>query len=120
MLIAESRGKVAGDFRAFFMGHRGNIEARYTTNKGILSEILVKEMRQSFERSQEFLDLEIEQTDPILEQTDPILEQTDPILEQTDPILEQKEKVRIILRSSVVTILRVLRQSAKFYLLDQF
>ena len=68
MLIAESRGKVAGDFYAFFMGHRGNIEARYTTNKGILSEILVKGMRQSFERSQEFLDLEIEQTDPILEQ----------------------------------------------------
>ena len=61
MLIAESRGKVAGDFRAFFMGHRGNIESRYTTNKGILSEILVKEMRQSFKRSQEFLDLEIGQ-----------------------------------------------------------
>ena len=74
MLIAESRGKVAGDFRAFFMGHRGNIEARYTTNKGILSEILVKEMRQSFERSQEFLDLEIEQTDPILEQKEKALQ----------------------------------------------
>ena len=54
------------------MGHRGNIEARYTTNKGILSEILVKEMRQSFERSQEFLDLEIEQTDPILEQKEKV------------------------------------------------
>ena len=54
------------------MGHRGNIEARYTTNKGILSEILVKEMRQSFERSQEFLDLEVEQTDPILEQKEKV------------------------------------------------
>ena len=54
------------------MGHRGNIEARYTTNKGILSEILVKEMRQSIERSQEFLDLEIEQTDPILEQKEKV------------------------------------------------
>ena len=29
-------------------------------------------MRQSFERSQEFLDLEIEQTDPILEQKEKI------------------------------------------------
>ena len=58
MLIVESGRKIAGDFHAFFMGHCGNIEARYTTNKGILSEILVKEMRQSFERSQEFLDLD--------------------------------------------------------------
>ena len=34
MLIAESRGKVAGDCPAFFMGHRGNIEARYTDKQG--------------------------------------------------------------------------------------
>ena len=60
ILIAESIGRGTGDLHTFFMGHRRNIEARYTTNKGILSEILVKEMRQSFERSQEFLDLEIE------------------------------------------------------------
>ena len=72
MLIAKSRGKVAEDFRAFFMGHRGDIEARYTTNKGILSKILVKEMYQSFERSQEFLDLEMDQTDPILEQKEKV------------------------------------------------
>ena len=68
MLIAESRGKVAVDFCAFITGHRGNIETKYTTNKGTLSEILVKEMRQSFKRSQEFLDLGMGQTDPILEQ----------------------------------------------------
>ena len=37
-------------------------------NLGAQVYIFVKEMRQSFERSQEFLDLEIEQTDPILEQ----------------------------------------------------
>ncbi|MDI1495879.1 MAG: hypothetical protein K8823_1187 [Cenarchaeum symbiont of Oopsacas minuta] len=36
LLIAESKGKIAHDIRAFFMGHSGNIEARYTTNKGIL------------------------------------------------------------------------------------
>ena len=27
--------KVTGDFRAFFIGHRGNIEAKYTTNLGV-------------------------------------------------------------------------------------
>ena len=41
-------------------------------NLGAQVYIFVKEMRQSFERSQEFLDLEIEQTDPILEQKEKI------------------------------------------------
>ena len=56
--MAESRGKIAHDFRVFFMGHTGSIEARYTTNKGILPNALVEEMRSAFKRSQEFLDLE--------------------------------------------------------------
>ena len=34
LLIAESKGKIAHDFRVFFMGHKGSMEARYTTNKG--------------------------------------------------------------------------------------
>ena len=55
-----------------FIGTPWKLEARYTTNKVILSEILVIEMRQSFERSQEFLDLEIEQKDPILEQKEKV------------------------------------------------
>ncbi|MDE1764413.1 MAG: site-specific integrase [Thaumarchaeota archaeon] len=58
LLVAESRGKIAHDFRVFFMGHKGSIEAKYTTNKGILSEDLVKEMQEAFKRSEELLDLE--------------------------------------------------------------
>ncbi len=61
LLIAESRGKIAHDFRVFFMGHTGSIEAKYTTNKSILPKILMDEMRESFRKSQEFLDLEISQ-----------------------------------------------------------
>ena len=61
LLIAESRGKMAHDFRVFFMGHTGSIEAKYTTNKSILPKILMDEMRESFKKSQEFLDLEISQ-----------------------------------------------------------
>ncbi|HLC09983.1 MAG TPA: hypothetical protein VJJ01_02580 [Nitrosopumilaceae archaeon] len=61
LLIAESRGKMAHDFRVFFMGHTGSIEAKYTTNKSILPKILMDEMRESFRKSQEFLDLEINQ-----------------------------------------------------------
>lgn len=58
LLIAESRGKIAHDFRVFFMGHKGSMEAKYTTNKGILPDLLVNEMRDAFGRSEEFLDLE--------------------------------------------------------------
>ncbi|MFN3653759.1 MAG: hypothetical protein ACK4TO_00335 [Candidatus Nitrosotenuis sp.] len=60
LMIAESRGKIAHDFRVFFMGHKGSMEARYTTNKGILPDALITEMKNAFLRSEEFLDLEIE------------------------------------------------------------
>ncbi len=58
LLIAESRGKIAHDFRVFFMGHKGSMESKYTTNKGILPQLLIDEMRNAFSRSEEFLDLE--------------------------------------------------------------
>ncbi len=58
LLMAESRGKIAHDFRVFFMGHKGSMEAKYTTNKGLLPDTLIQEMRDAFIRSQEFLDLE--------------------------------------------------------------
>ncbi|MDG7050795.1 MAG: hypothetical protein JRZ94_06300 [Nitrososphaerota archaeon] len=58
LLIAESRGKIAHDFRVFFMGHKGSIEAKYTTNKSILPKALTDEMYESFRRCQEFLDYE--------------------------------------------------------------
>lgn len=68
LLVAESRGKIAHDFRVFFMGHKGSIEAKYTTNKAILAEAMVKEMKAAFKRSEEFLDLENESEDPLLKQ----------------------------------------------------
>jgi len=63
LLIAESKGKIAHDFRVFFMGHKGSMEARYTTNKGMLPEALTSEMRESFARSEELLDLEAQGPD---------------------------------------------------------
>ena len=68
LLIAESRGKIANDFRVFFMGHKGSIEAKYTTNKGVLPDALINEMREAFKRSEEFLDLEQKEEDPLLKQ----------------------------------------------------
>ncbi len=66
LLIAESRGRIAHDFRVFLMGHRGSMEARYTTNKGVLPDVLLDEMREAFGRSEEHLDQA--EADPILEQ----------------------------------------------------
>ena len=68
LLVAESRGKIAHDFRVFFMGHKGSMESKYTTNKGMLPDILLQEMREAFKRSEELLDLELASTDPMLEQ----------------------------------------------------
>ncbi len=72
LLIAEFKDKIACDFRVFFMGHKGTIEARYTTNKGKLPESLENEMRESFKRSEEFLDLEIKEEDQSMKQKEQI------------------------------------------------
>ena len=47
------------------MGHKGSMEARYTTNKSLLPNSLVVEMRTSFQRSQEFLDLELQTSEKL-------------------------------------------------------
>jgi hypothetical protein len=57
MLIAESKTKgFLRDYRAFFMGHRGDIEHAYTLNKCRLPETLEADMREAFSRAARFLD----------------------------------------------------------------
>lgn len=55
LLLAESKGKITHAYRQFFMGHKGDIEAKYTTNKHRLPEHLVTDMKEAYERSQGFL-----------------------------------------------------------------
>ena len=55
LLLAESHGTMTHSYREFFMGHAGDMEARYTTNKGRLTEQTVEDMRGAYERSQVFL-----------------------------------------------------------------
>jgi hypothetical protein len=55
LLLAESQGKIAHAYRQFFMGHKGDIEARYTTNKGRLPDELLTDMRRAFRESEPFL-----------------------------------------------------------------
>lgn len=55
LLLAESKGKVAHDYRVFWMGHRGSMESRYTTNKGRLPQHFIEDMRQAYNRCEPFL-----------------------------------------------------------------
>lgn len=90
LLTAEARGLIAHDFRVFFMGHKGNIEARYTTNKDRLPEALLKEMKESFMRCAPLLDIEVKHEDPILKQK----EELKKLVENATP-----EKVQEILKA---------------------
>lgn len=95
LLIAESRGKITHDFRVFFMGHKGTIESRYTTNKGILPVILISEMSNAFARSEECLDQPI--TNHNLNQKQQIQE----IIDQATP--QQIERALDVLTQTMKT-----------------
>jgi len=55
LMLAESKGLVIRDYRQFWMGHKGDIENRYTTNKHKLPEEVIEDMREAYRRSQEYL-----------------------------------------------------------------
>jgi hypothetical protein len=90
MFIAESKGKIPGRFTKFFMGHKGDIESVYTVNKCRLPEELLKEMREAFKRSEELLDLEVREEDPLLKQKEKLKDMIDKV---------SPEKVQEILTS---------------------
>jgi integrase len=62
LMLAESKGLVLRDYRQFWMGHKGDIENRYTTNKCRLPEGVIEDMRDAYKRSQEYLQTRIEET----------------------------------------------------------
>ena len=55
LMLAESKGLVLRDYRQFWMGHKGDIENRYTTNKHRLPESVIDDMREAYKRSQDYL-----------------------------------------------------------------
>jgi integrase len=68
LLVAENHGKISHAYRQFFMGHKGDIEARYTTNKGRLPEPVIEDMRLSIQKCEEYLS-----TRPVSREEDPEL-----------------------------------------------
>lgn len=59
---------IAHDFRVFFIGHKGSIEANTLRTRESFQEALIKEMRDAFKRSEQFLDLEGSAIDPLVKQ----------------------------------------------------
>lgn len=55
MMLAESKGLIIRDYRTFFMGHKGDIEAVYTLNKKRLPPDVVEQMRDGYTKAQRFL-----------------------------------------------------------------
>jgi hypothetical protein len=55
LMLAESKGLVLRDYRVFWMGHKGDIEHTYTTNKGRLTSNVIDDMREAYKKSQEYL-----------------------------------------------------------------
>jgi hypothetical protein len=55
LMLAESHGRMLRDYRVFFMGHKGDIEHRYTVNRRNLPYEVVEDMREAFQKSQRYL-----------------------------------------------------------------
>ena len=55
LIIAESKGKISHPYLQFIAGHKGDIESRYSTNKGRLPEDMVEGMRQAYKDCAPFL-----------------------------------------------------------------
>jgi len=66
MIIAESKGKISHPYLQFLMGHKGDMEARYSTNKGILPPDMVEDMRATYKKCE-----------PLLSSTSASLDQND-------------------------------------------
>ncbi len=55
MIISESKGKISHPYLQFLMGHKGDIEARYSTNKSFLPPDMIEDMRKSYRECESFL-----------------------------------------------------------------
>jgi hypothetical protein len=55
LIIAESKGKISHPYLQFIAGHKGDIEARYSTNKGSLTPDMIEGMRSAYKDCEPFL-----------------------------------------------------------------
>jgi hypothetical protein len=55
LIIAESKGKISHPYLQFIAGHKGDIEARYSTNKGRLPPDMIEDIRAQYKACEPFL-----------------------------------------------------------------
>lgn len=60
MIIAESKGLISHPYLQFLMGHKGDVEARYSTNKGRLPPTMIEEMREAYKKCEPLLSTKAE------------------------------------------------------------
>ena len=58
--IAESKGLISHPWRQFIMGHKGDIEARYSTNKRLPPD-MIEEMRASYQKCTKYLETRVDE-----------------------------------------------------------
>lgn len=58
LMVAENHGKISHAYTQFFMAHKGDIEAQYTTKKR-LPLTVIEDMRESYRKCQEYLQTSI-------------------------------------------------------------
>ena len=55
LTLAESKGMISHPYLQFLVGHKGDIEARYSTHKGVLPHEMVQDMKEAYRKSLRFL-----------------------------------------------------------------
>ena len=60
MIVSESKGHISHPYLQFLMGHKGDIEARYSTNKGRLPPTMIEEMREAYKKCEPLLSTKAE------------------------------------------------------------
>jgi len=55
LIISESKGKISHPYLQFIAGHKGDVEARYSTNKGVLPPDMIEDMRKCYKECEPFL-----------------------------------------------------------------
>jgi hypothetical protein len=63
LIIVESRGKMSHPYLQFIAGHKGDIESRYSTNKGVLPPDMIEDMRGCYRNCEPFLTTTVRQVD---------------------------------------------------------
>lgn len=55
LTIAESKRKISHAYLQFFAGHKGDVEATYSTRKGVLPQEMIESMREAYRQCEPFL-----------------------------------------------------------------